>query len=571
MINDTQFRAWTELFAPKDWLSTIRAQHPGLLTQRCCDAIAEEFDLELLRIAMPSITEKMLFFLTGDYESRGQFSEEQLKKAASETLTFLLENGVGALAEPFRLLEGKLTDHAHSFVRANSRLLELITVNRELIATRFFNGSPIGPLTGLKRVGKIYPGGVAVTELDFDGKKLIFKPRDCRIDAWFEALSQKYFRDCLYVPKTLALDDEAGFFEFIANRPAEGYKDAIAAIRNFGAFFAIADAFELFDLHSDNYFANGRLVAPIDLEGLLKVRSVCPDITDVLPFKFSPVHNALLSFRLKADAEEINPFTDKTQPCSILPRIDGEAVSVMEYPEEFAKGFEEMYLRLIKLKAELSDEVENTRGFFIRAFLPYGRSYPKAIELLNRPVALASERYQDFFLNWIRKKRGTAGEIYGEVCLYENDCVWKGYAPRFECRTEERHVYFGRELVAPGFLRETAIETVRSNLRELDEGFIPFAVRVIFWAFNKKIVHLPEDPEALSVSERKRTIAEIMESALICPDGRPIWLPEPVFDHSISDRDIYFNWQKAVLDFCRQYTGDCRDEEVIPRLSQLTV
>jgi type 2 lantibiotic biosynthesis protein LanM len=116
--------------------------------------------------------------------------------------------------------------------------------------------------------------GHSVQILTFeDQTKLVYKPKDLRLDVAWHALIERFNANsppvALKPVKTLARS-EYGWTEFIEHTSCESDQDIALFYRRSGAWLAIFHLFASTDMHFENILAHGAHPVPIDLEMILQ-------------------------------------------------------------------------------------------------------------------------------------------------------------------------------------------------------------------------------------------------------------------------------------------------------------
>ncbi|HEX4410932.1 MAG TPA: type 2 lanthipeptide synthetase LanM family protein [Xanthobacteraceae bacterium] len=117
-------------------------------------------------------------------------------------------------------------------------------------------------------------GGRSVLTLTFeDGSRLLYKPKDLRLDAAWQALVERL--NAVNAPLQLravrALPrDGYGWTEFIAHDACADAQGCDRYFRNAGALLALLHGFAATDMHQENVIAAGEYPVPVDLETILQ-------------------------------------------------------------------------------------------------------------------------------------------------------------------------------------------------------------------------------------------------------------------------------------------------------------
>jgi type 2 lantibiotic biosynthesis protein LanM len=117
-------------------------------------------------------------------------------------------------------------------------------------------------------------GGRSVLMIAFeDGTRVVYKPKDVRLDASWHALVERLNHANppidLKAVRTLSRDGY-GWTEFIQHGECTGQEDFGRFFRRAGAWLALFHAFAGTDMHEENMIADGDQPVPIDLEMILQ-------------------------------------------------------------------------------------------------------------------------------------------------------------------------------------------------------------------------------------------------------------------------------------------------------------
>lgn len=127
-------------------------------------------------------------------------------------------------------------------------------------------------------------GGRSVLILAFeDGARIVYKPKDLRLDAaWFDLISRLNGSAPpvdLRAVRVLARD-HYGWTEFITHSGCDDTGGCAMFFRRAGAFLALLHCFCATDMHQENIIAAGDHPVPIDLETLLQPPAAVPKSQD---------------------------------------------------------------------------------------------------------------------------------------------------------------------------------------------------------------------------------------------------------------------------------------------------
>ena len=147
---------------------------------------------------------------------------------------------------------------------------DLVALRVELLGTDA--ASRVASIEG--RLSDRHNFGRAVRILEFeDGQRVVYKPKDLRVDAAWTALVAKLNESTppigLRAVQVLAREGY-GWTEFIEHTECVRAQDFALFFRRAGAWLALFHVFAAVDMHQENILAAGSHPVPIDLEMILQ-------------------------------------------------------------------------------------------------------------------------------------------------------------------------------------------------------------------------------------------------------------------------------------------------------------
>jgi type 2 lantibiotic biosynthesis protein LanM len=225
-------------------------------------------------------------------------------------------------------------------------------------------------------------GGHSVQIVSFeDGSRVVYKPKDLRLDAAWYAVVERLNRagPPLELKAVRAISrDGYGWTEFIQHAGCDNQDGCKRYFRRAGAWLALLHCFAATDMHQENMIASGDHPVPIDLETILQAAAEKDKVQDpemlafdaametvansvmmvgLLPAYGRGVDNNVFAvggmtsdwnFKIKLRWNDIN--TDAMRPTKSkeagqttpnLPHVDGRYAKFSEYIDDFIAGFEE--------------------------------------------------------------------------------------------------------------------------------------------------------------------------------------------------------------------------------------
>ncbi len=307
-------------------------------------------------------------------------------------------------------------DASHEFI---TRLaVDLSAIRRELLGTDA--ESRVAAIDG--RLSDRHNFGRTVKIVEFEnGQRLVYKPKDLRVDAAWAALVGKLNKSTPPVDLRavrVLVREGYGWTEFIEHTKCTRAQDFALFFRRAGGWLALFHVFASVDMHQENMLAAGAYPVPIDLEMILQSEDprVYGDLTDdtgrayasamqtvvnsVLTVGLLPAYgrhstskvfviggvNSNSSSRVTVSWSDVN--TDSMSPLKVvdtvatvsnLPYVDGQRGSLGDHIDDLMSGFAE-YARFLRRRT-VADLFDDFTGLQIRTVVRPTRFYGF---LLNR-------------------------------------------------------------------------------------------------------------------------------------------------------------------------------------------
>lgn len=154
------------------------------------------------------------------------------------------------------------------------QLLGRLSHQRDVIEAHF-GIAATAPLTGVAlAAGDRHNDGRSVAVLAFGDARLVYKPRDVRLERLWSDVLGVVFGGQLRAPHVLAADDGSphGFVEFIHRAVTAGRSDWAAYYRDAGRTLAVLYAIGATDCHHENFVDAGGQLVLVDAEALFETR-----------------------------------------------------------------------------------------------------------------------------------------------------------------------------------------------------------------------------------------------------------------------------------------------------------
>lgn len=316
---------------------------------------------------------------------------------------------------------------ARRWIDTSQELLQRLDTDFELIRTDLFENADPGQVVNIKgEISETHNNGRSVQILTFaDGRKVVYKPKDLRLDACWRALVERLNRASPPIDMLTARvvpREGYGWTEFIDHceaREADGIKRYFTRA---GSLLALFHAFVANDMHQENLIASGEYPVPIDLETILQTAPKNDDSTDprsqafenavdklsnsvmevgLLPaYGRSPDNNVFAiggltagwNTKIKIGWENIN--SDKMYPKKErdesstnpnLPYFDGKYADFSDWISEFSAGYAAYanFLAADGIQRILFEHLSNFAGIPVRKIPRATRFYAMLLQRLK--------------------------------------------------------------------------------------------------------------------------------------------------------------------------------------------
>lgn len=383
-------------------------------------------------------------------------------------------------------------------------------------------------------LGDPHNGGRCVRLAVFaDGRRVIYKPRDVRIDgAWanlIDHLNRSGAPEQLRTPLT-TVRSGYGWAEFIDHAPCRTAGDAQTFVRRAGAWLCLLHLFRATDMHEENVIASGPDPVPVDLETLLQSAQV-PEVdpsnpnfgyaaagriisnsvlaTGLLPTygkdpRAPTMHGGLVDVPnrtrrirwIDLNTDSMRPAAEVTEsaPPSNQPRLDGVRLDVRDHVESLVDGYTQYgHFLLEVVKAEgLESLLKPFLGLPVRKLLRNTRFYSLLLDRARGSANMVDggswSAQMDFvsrLADWTQEQ-----DSWWPLFRAERDALVNLDVPHFLMRTDSSSI------------KEAASEEWESDL---EDGIS--RAHCLFAAFGKSALEEQVDIIRLALS-RVRTIEQ---------------------------------------------------------------
>ncbi len=493
-----------------------------------------------------------------------EFNGEERTNALRNLTELLRKKGKDAFAEKAPLLRPLMESWVFEYGIFLRKLIDdLAEVSKEA-SEKLFGGLAIREIRRIESPGrKYYTGTKAVTFVETDCGKLVWKGRDCRIDLWYEQLCDRYFSDFIYVPRTVACGDRFGIFEFVEHCPAKE-KEAAAITGNLGRFAALSTVLGSGDLSCENVMLKGGKIVPIDLEMIMKSGD---SFFEKIFSRFGKEEDfSLLYSRLLW-----NPYSDKYDFPSLLSLRNIEKPGARLWfsgePDKetclksMLSGYEEVSKRCLSLREELSFELKKTKDFSIRKIFANAMFYRLCKRKLRHPKNLQSAEQRKELVIQFQKKRAEQNPDIVPLLEAENECLLRQHIPLFTMKVGGRDILYEGKVLVRDYQEVSAFERANRILANLNEQMIKRNMAFIRAISLPEVLSLPEDASCLAHEDAKMLLMRLNDSAVELSDGKLIWFCRTDGSGQAVTWNKLAENQKRIADFCRSAQNCISDPE----------
>ncbi|MFT2705832.1 type 2 lanthipeptide synthetase LanM [Clavibacter zhangzhiyongii] len=369
--------------------------------------------------------------------------------------------------------------------------------------------------------GDPHDGGQSVATLRFaDGRRLVYKPRDCAVFALYRdlvAVLAPALPPSVRLRAAQVLPREGyGWVEFVehAEDPDAGIPLA-QHLERLGSLLAVAHVLGASDLHLENVIASAEGPVPIDLETLIQNRSEVDGDDGTALTRASRMLNAsvlgsgILPVQLttgEGTSIDVSVSTGGLHHAATMATVhqvvdacaDGMRIESREMPvgrsrnqppgatlagiragrSALADGYERTLRAVVERRAEVHALLAEAPDLSSRHIVRATRSYSLLLTEMRRPRPLRSGIDRDHLLRhlWTRVE-----DHPGDAALVaaEERALWRLDVPLFSTRMDSRALIADADEVAPRRFARTTREDVLDRLAGLSLDDLPESLRLI--------------------------------------------------------------------------------------------
>jgi lantibiotic modifying enzyme len=455
---------------------------------------------------------------------------------------------MAAVDEAAPLLRGVLDCQVRRFTAATAELCDRICRNRDSVAKELFGARDTGRLTAISsQMGDSHNGGRRTMVIACEAGRFVYKPHDCRIDAWFATIARNYVHGALAQPHTIVCEDSNsswGVQQHMERQPVVEKSGVARFWRNMGGAIALFQALGSEDLHCENFVAVGEHPSLVDVETVLTCKPDAPDNPLTNP-NLNHAQNGFerdVALTLVASGLMPSPSgeADNTSPLlahgyNCLPVLGDAERDVRGYEDDLLDGFDEGWAMLAERREELTRDVRRAANLPVRCIIRNTDLYAKLIRRLKRPDAYALPK-REALLEQLRGplERDDKPALL-DLATSEMACLRQGDIPYFQAMAGSHTVVGSDGTTSPHVLKSSAMERALVRIATLDKAHRTFG-REVFDA-NLRRAYLPDgtsvpprDPHAApldsaeAIAAAEEVFLELERLVLVAPSGEESWL-----------------------------------------------
>lgn len=449
-------------------------------------------------------------------------TSEERKRALSQVQLELKE---GKRSFPELLCEK--FDMASSFhARLIGEMLDRLSQNVSEISKPLLKGAVPRSVCHISgAAGDLHNGGRATLIVETDVGKLLYKPHDCRSDAYFRVLTDTFLPDTAVVPNVVAIGNEYGFCEFITAQTLNTPESAARYYERFGRLSALLLVLGSTDFHYENILCAGEYPAPIDLETILSTeyKNVLGAALQKTGFSSEFTNSLYISSILpifKHD-KELSPLVSTEKDNLAMPETaQGEKLTADRFLDEYISGFQSGYRHLMENRDALKKALDGFGDAYIRRLMRNTNDYMKFLRRSYMPDKLASVEAQESIVTIL--KNGSKQYGVKEVDLLsdlEAIALRRGDVPYFYQPANSCDLVAYGEPGISGYFEKSPVDTAKERIDRMNEADLAFQVEIIHNSFSLRMVAITpknisqEEIDYVNAADEITTAADAMREA----------------------------------------------------------
>lgn len=501
---------------------------------------AEEDLFEGLVIRIGRILHPSLFRMFLEYLNERDVLDAYIQNDSSEELDPYRQDFAGtitlsSLKEKLPTLIGIAEKACGQYQSVVSEMLERMDACYEDICRELLAGRHFRELTGISTdSGDVHNHGHTTSVIETDAGKIVYKPHDVGIDQKSYELINTFFSDIMQAPKVCRRDGY-GFVEFIVNEPADSDEKARKYFYNLGGLATVVLMLGSSDLHHSNVLARGIYPVIIDYELMvtpgfgLTGKSLQHDI------RYSVLQSSLMPQR--KDDHEMSILFARDEKNVSSPLIAGQRKCMIDYPDEFFRGFEDTYRKCMEQSEELKEFICSMKDIYVRHIYRNTTTYRILMDKVTEPAWIEDPDVRNELvrqLNVAMKRSGSSDA--GDIAEAEADAIMRGDIPYMYIRTDSTDLYSEGRTVYKNFFRESCIDYVLSRIDYLNETDLAYEITLLKKAMTRVVRRHQRGPEIRERILARRDISDeellrhaekifrdIAEDAVETPSGEIVW------------------------------------------------
>lgn len=397
--------------------------------------------------------------------------------------------------------------------------------------------------------GDSHSGGKSVVRIEFNNKKLIYKPRDISIENKFyefvHAINLKSNNTIGKLEKVKSISKEGySYCEFIEYKKCENQDEIIRYYDNLGQLLCLLYALNGTDIHSENIIAQKDMPYIIDIEALFHSQVFINDNVYDEDFKSLLNHSSITVLDIGllprkivktidnedyamevggigADKVRISPFKainlqedkagnlgavknfvyNKINENNPIEKFDKENIELIT--KYLKQGFEKVYLWMFSNKQYVKELVETVfSGEKTRVILRPTYAYVKLLNISKEPHFLSSYVHRKVLFS----KLGLDKSSYSKIVNSEIEQLMQNDIPIFYHYTDDNYLYDYKGNKLKKFSQENAITKALSKIDNMCKNDLERELCYIDQAMNLKESNLKADETFIQFSKNKEAI-----------------------------------------------------------------
>ncbi|SCW61619.1 Lantibiotic modifying enzyme [Ruminococcaceae bacterium YRB3002] len=381
--------------------------------------------------------------------------------------------GCRSIGERLPGLEAIVKRTSEQYYGYVDEMLERIAQSYEDICGVLFGGERFDVVKSIViDAGDVHNNGRSTTIVETDAGKFIYKPHDVRIDLKSYELISTFFGNVMKAPKVCSRDGY-GFTEFIVNKPASCDQEARAYFYNLGGIAAFVQMMGSTDLHHSNVMADGVYPVIIDYELIMTPSSRNADKSMAQDIQYSLLYSSLMPAR--RGEVELSILFARDEENAGSPVVDGVRLCVQDHPDEFLRGFREVYERCVRKRSDIRDFVASMGGISVRHIYRGTRVYRELIKHSMKPGWIGDPGLREHLYSQLKVAMERSGsDSAADITNAEVDAVMRGEIPYICTVTDTCDLVADGHVVYEGFFRGGCVQNTLMRIDNMGSADMAF-------------------------------------------------------------------------------------------------